>query len=182
MSNGDDYIEAKINLEPTQRLNKAKQNVLSIGENIDVWSTENDNKYNLHFYYPNANANDRLLRFSAVIGEKVNGLTRRTMGIIKIPDELITIKVDKFGISIDGHYIERYSPNNLNSLKTSGSEGDYKFITEDDRPTNTYEYFISNYLSTEGALTDLEVGSTQGKVRSWAQYEYIKYHINLNSP
>lgn len=180
MGNDEDYIEAKINLEPTNRTNKAKQNIISIGQGIDTWSTSNDGKFNLHFYYPNSSKNDHLLRFSAVIGEKVNGITRRTMGVIKIPNELITLRVDKNGISIDGHYISLYNTNNLTALKNSGDDGNYKYITEDDKPENTYQYFIDNYLSINQILQNLEVGSLQGNVRSWAYYDYIMCHLNID--
>lgn len=179
LSNGNDYIEAKINLEPTNRVNKAKQNVISMGEDIKVWSTGGDGKHNIHFYYPNSESNDHLLRFSAVIGEKINNATRRTKGIIKIPNEILTIRVDKNGISIDNHYISRFSPNNLNTLKNSGEEGNYKFVTEDDRPSNTYEYFVSNYLILDQVLLNWGVGSMEGSTRSWASYEYVKYHFDL---
>lgn len=179
LSNEYDYIEAKIDLEPTNRLKKAKQNILSVGENIDVWSTSNDGLYNIHFYYPNSQVNDHLLRFSTVIGVKEGNLTKRTMGVIKLPTEIITIRISKYGISINNNLIERYTSNNLSDLKNSGVEGDYKFITEDDRPPNTYETFVSDYLSADRVLEDLQIGSTQGNVRSWAYYYYLKYFIKL---
>lgn len=179
LSNDYDYIEAKINLEPTNRKKLAKQNVISIGEDISVWSTKDDGKYNLHFYYPHAENNDHLLRFSAVVGQKVDGVTRRTKGIIKIPNEVITIRVCKYGVLIDGVPIEKFSSNKLTDLKNSGEEGNYKYVTEDDRPVNTYQWFVETYLSIEGVLEDLEVGSMEGSARSWAYYEYIMYHIKL---
>ena len=180
LGNDYDYIEAKINLEPTNRQpSLAKQNVFSVGQDISVWSTTADGKYNIHFYYPNATSNDYLLRFSTVAGEKVNNVTRRTKGIIKIPSEVITIRICKYGIMIDGHLIEKFSSNKLSDLKSSGDEGNYKFVTEEDSPKNTYFWFIDNFLMQENVLEDLEVGSMEGKARSWAYYEYIMYHIKL---
>ena len=170
-------MEAKIDLSS---LNRTKQNIFSVGSDISVWSTGNDGKYNLHFYYPNATAHDQLLRFSAVIGQKVNGLTRRTKGIIKIPSELITIRIDKNGISIDGNYISRYEPDNLTALKNSGDEGNYKFITEDDKPAYTYEYLITNYFENVLDVENLQLGSMEGSTRTWAYYEYIMYHHEFN--
>jgi len=186
-------VEAKIDLTG---LNRAKQNIFSLGSNISVWSTGNDNHYNLHFYYPNSEAHDHLLRFSAVIGNKVNDLTRRTKGIIKLPvksedDEIITIKIDREGIQIDGHYIENYQPGvsydgknttafrNAISALAEDENADYKYIPEDDRPLDTYQYLISNYFENVNNIENLQFGSMEGSTRTWAYYEYIKYHKNL---
>ena len=191
LGSGNDYIEARINLEPTNRKNIAKQNVLSIGQNISVWSTNDDGKYNVHFYYPNSTSNDHLLRFSVTVGEKISGSStaKRTMGIIKIPNELITIRLDKNGISIDGHYIQNYKPNTSYHNSPSGLEAalnelvndpnaDYYYVCNDDRPLNVYQYCIDNKLSTDAPVS-LKTGSLEGKARSWAYYEYIMYHIEL---
>ena len=173
-------MEAKIDLSTiNDTLTQVKQNIFSVGSDIEKWSTGNDNAYNIHFYYPNKTKDDHLLRFSTVIGEKVDGLTRRTMGVIKIPSDVITIRISKDGISIDGVPISPFSTNSLNALTASGNEGNYKYITEDDRPANTYQYLHTNYLMTN-RIYQLQVGSKEGKTRSWAYYEYIKYHINLS--
>lgn len=176
--NGD-WIEAKIDLahlNDTQ--NQVKQNIFSIGSDISKWSTGNDGAYNIHFYYPHKEKDDHLLRFSAVIGEKVNNVTRRTKGVIKIPNDVITIRLSEYGISIDGVQISRFTTNKINDLINSGDEGNYKYIVEDDQPINTYQYLIDNYLMT-GLIYNLQVGSKEGSARSWATYEYIKYHLNL---
>ena len=185
LGNGEDYIEAKINLLPTNRSNDIKQNVLSVGQGIQEWPTTNNSKYSIHFYYPNSEKNDHLLRFSAVIGEKVNGLTRRTMGIIKIPTELVTIRIDCNGIKINGHYVENFKPNTsyhndsnglknaLQELKDAGNNGNYKYVSYDDRPLDTYQYFIEHYLSSNEELSDMQVGCIQGKSRSYAHYDYV---------
>lgn len=141
-----------------------------------------------------------MLRFSAVIGNKVDDLTRRTKGIIKIPvkdedDEIITIKVDREGIQIDGHYISNYYPDNdvsfngntsTNAFRNAFAEfvededADYKYLPEDDRPLATYQYLISNYFENVDDIENLQFGSMEGSTRTWAYYEYIKYHHNLN--
>ena len=177
--NGD-YVEAKIDMTTiSDTLNQAKHNIFSVGNEIDRWSTSEDHDYNIHLYYPHKDPGDHLLRFSAVIGEKVNNTTMRTMGIIKIPGDIITIRISSQGIVIDGVSIEHFENNNLNSLKASGEAGNYKYVTEDDRPADTYHYLLTNYLMAD-ELHNLQVGSMEGKTRSWAHYYYIKYHINLN--
>ena len=142
-------------------LNRKKQNILSIGTNVDVWSTGNDGEYNLHFYYPNASAHDNRLRFSAVIGEKVNNITRRTMGLINISDESsVIIRFDKDGFWVDGNLIQ---------------DGD--FTIEDERPANTYTGYFMDHFKTGNHY--LQIGSTQGGTRTWAYYDYIMYHKEL---
>lgn len=174
-------MEAKIDLSS---LNKLKQNVFSVGEDISVWSTGNDGKYNVHFYYPNANdPYKHFLRFSTVIGEKPQGynVTRRTKGVIRLPEDVYVIKIrfDGIGISINGNYIEKFGGNNkIADLLAAGDAGNYKFITEDDTPANTYSYFVTKCLESD-IFKDLEFGSEEGSTRSWAYYEYIKYHKNL---
>ena len=142
-------------------LNKIKQNILSIGDNITTWSTGPDGLYNIHFYYPNAAAHDHKLRFSCVVGEMVNGLTRRTMGVIDIADESnLIIRFDKDGFWIDGVLI----PQNAS---------EYTFTVVDERPVETYKYMMQHFQSQ---LPHLELGSKQGTTRTWAYYEYIKIH------
>ena len=153
--NGD-YVEANMDLSS---LNRKKQNIFSIGENIDVWSKTADGYYNLHFYYPNATAHDHKLRFSAVIGEIVGGDTRRTKGIIDIADESnLTIRVDKMGFWIDG------------TLITSSN-----YTIDDERPANTYYGYFMDHFRT--GSHNLQIGSTEGTTRTWAYYNYIMYHI-----
>lgn len=138
----------------------AKENIFSVGDNINVWSTTNDGYYNLHFYFPHS-LTDKRLRFSVVIGEKVSGATRRTMGILPIPDETnLIIRFDKDGFWINGTLI---------------NVGDYQ--VEDDRPSETYGYFMEHFRS--GSF-NFGFGSRQGNNRSFAYYYYVKYHKVLD--
>ena len=123
-----------------------------------------------------------MLRFSAVIGEKPPGytVTRRTKGVIKIPDELIVLRIDNQGASINGHYISKYTGTNKVNNLINDPDADYMFITEDDTPSNTYQYLIDNFLSNITDIENLQVGSMEGSNRSWATYEYIMYHHVLN--
>ena len=158
--NGD-FVEAKLDLSP---LNRIKQNIFSVGEDLKTWNTGNDRTYNFHAYFPNANG-DRRLRFSAVIGEKVNGLTRRTMGIVNfdIQDETsVIIRFDKYGFYVNGVLV---------------TAGDFEIV--DDRPGDTYpDYFMQHF--NNGPL-NIQFGSMEGSTRSYAIYDYIMYHHNLNN-
>lgn len=109
----------------------------------------------------------------------------RTMGIIKIPHDTIIIRIDSEGIKIDGHLIERYVNNNQAQL-VADPDGDYKFISIDDNPANpvfpdtyTYEYIIDEFFRKNNVM-DLQFGSMEGKTRSWAWYEYVKFHHIIN--
>ena len=173
-SNGD-YIEAKIDLSNVGD-NKTKQNIFSVGEDIKTWNVNNDGTYNLHFYFPNSKT-DRRMRFSVTIGEKINekgkNYTRRCMGVLKEPfadEENVIIKFDKYGFWINGELLD---------------ESHFDLVTDSDMPEwpkepTTYEktypdYFLQHF---QGNI-DLQFGSLQGSTRSWATYEYIKYHRNL---
>ena len=145
-------------------LNRTKQNILSIGDDITKWSTGNDGKYNVHFYYPNSTAHDHKIRFSCVVGQVVNGASRRTMGIVDIADESnVTIRFDKDGIWIDGVLLNQNKP-------------EYNFTIYDEKPVETYKYVMQHF---QGKLPHLELGSKEGNTRTWTYYEYIKVCHNL---
>jgi len=154
-----DYIEA---LMDVSSLNRIKQNIISIGENIKIWNTNNDGTYNLHIYFPNAEG-DRRVRFSAVIGEKVNNNTRRTMGTVKqaIPDETnLLIRFDKYGFWVNGDLVE---------------DGDFDIV--DERPANTYTGRFMEHFNS--GPVNIQIGSMEGNTRSYAVYKYVMYRHYL---
>lgn len=191
---GEDYIEAKIRLSPNacdRRPDVKKQNLISIGQGIEEWPKTANGKYTLHFYYPCNNA--PLLRMSAVIGQKTDGNnTDRTLLVIKLPKdtEVITIRVTANGVYVNGHLIEidpddvgkQYNRDNKSKeISFYNKEGnEYKYYIEQDSPTGTYQNLITNFLSQDHVLRDLEIGSLEGVNRSWAYYDYIVIHKQIN--
>lgn len=175
--NGD-YVEAKMDL---RRLVRAKQNIISIGEDIANWSPSGSSeKFNLHIYFPN-DVNDKRVRFSAVSNNKVSGNNRRTMGIVKSDvfaydadtNYILTIKFDKYGFYVNGQLITRSEFEPVEAGKTpewpKTPSGTYPDVW-------TYpDYFMPHFQGT----LNLEFGSMEGTTRSYADYIYIMYHHNL---
>lgn len=173
-----DYFEIKMDL---RRMVRAKQNIISIGEDISNWgpsgSTE---KMNLHIYFPN-DVNDKRVRFSAVSNNKVGNNNRRTMGIIKTSvfnydpytNYILTIKFDKYGFYVNGQLITRNEFDPVEASKTpempKNPSGTYPDVY-------TYPYYFMPHF--QGVL-NLEFGSMEGSTRSYADYIYIMYHHNL---
>ena len=84
------------------------------------------------------------------------------MGIVDISDESnVTIRFDKNGFWVDGVLIQ-----------------DGNYTIEDESPANTYTGYFMDHFKT-GTHSNLQIGSTQGTTRSWAYYNYIKYHKEL---
>lgn len=173
-----DYIEAKMDL---RRLVRAKQNIISIGEDIANWSPSGGiEKFNLHIYFPN-DVNDKRVRFSAVSNNKVGGNNRRTMGIVKSDvfaydadtNYILAIKFDKYGFYVNGQLITRSEFEPVEAGKTpewpKTPSGTYPDVW-------TYpDYFMPHFQGT----LNLEFGSMEGTTRSYADYIYIMYHHNL---
>ena len=177
--NGD-YIEAKIDLS---KLNKARQNIFSMGEDIANWSPSGSvEKFNFHVYFPN-DVGDKRLRFSIVSNNKVNNNTRRTMGIVKPdiftfdPDTsyIVTVRFDKDGFYVNGHLITRDDFDPVEASKTpewpKNPSGVYPDVW-------TYpDYFMPHF--NVGPL-NIQFGSMEGSSRSYADYIYIMYHHIIN--
>jgi hypothetical protein len=175
--NGD-YFEAKMDL---RRMVRAKQNILSIGEDIANWSPSGSaEKFNLHIYFPN-DVNDKRVRFSAVSNNRVGSNNRRTMGIVKTsvfdydPDTnyILTIRFDKYGFYVNGQLITRDEFDPVEASKTPewprNPSGTYPDVY-------TYPYYFMPHF--QGVL-NLQFGSMEGSTRSYADYIYIMYHHNL---
>lgn len=159
----------------------AKQNILSVGEDIANWAPSSSGKFNLHFYYPNA-VGDGRLRFSVVCYDKYKGANRRTMGIINSSifefDEdssyEITLKFDKDGFYVNGHLITR---DDFESVEPSKTPEVPKQSDVDNGEVWTYpDYFMPHFQN----MVNLMFGSMEGATRTWCTYEYIKYHRELN--
>ena len=176
-ANGD-YVEAQIDLTV---LNRAKQNIISFGEDIGKWAPNAKNgneRYNLHIYFPNDN-NDKRLRFSAVTSGKVNNYNRRTMGIIKPsvftfdPDtnHFVTIRFDKYGFYVNGHLITRDDFVSVEASKTPELPNNPSGVYPD---VWTYPDYFMPYF--QNSTVTLQVGSEEGSTRSYATYNYIMYH------
>ena len=160
-------------------LNHAKQNILSIGEDIQIWNPSSDGQYNLHFYYPNA-VGDGRLRFSAVSSNKYNNVNRRTMGVIDsdvfLFDEdtspIVVIKFDRNGFYVNGVLIDRSNFSTLNEPSKTPE------VPNNPTPPEVWtypDYFMRHFTST----LNLQFGSEEGTMRTWAYYEYIKYRKKL---
>lgn len=160
--NRGDYIEAFFDLSTCEAdpNNPKKQNVLSLGQDIKIWSS--NGKYNLHFYYPD-DVESMMMRYSFTIGQKVPGksYTKRLMGKAYVTDLANTIiRLDKDGLWIDGVLLSQ--ENYINGDKYNNQPSQWSVYEE------WMEYFRSH------AFTDLEVGSKEGENRSYANYIEIK--------
>ena len=164
-----------------RNLNRAKQNILSIGEDIESWAPKGKNQYNLHFYYPN-DVGDTRLRFSVVCNSKYGNSNRRTMGIINTDvwefnedtNYEVTLKFDKNGFYVNGHLITRSDFGPVEAGKTPELPNQ---TDVNNGEVWTYpDYFMPHF---QGVL-NLSFGSMEGSTRTWATYEYIKYYHKLN--
>lgn len=162
-----------------RNLNRAKQNILSIGEDIANWNPSTANKYNLHFYYPNA-VGDGRIRFSAVSSNIYKGVNRRTMGVVdsdvflfdEITNPIVVIKFDINGFYINGVLIDR---SNFSIINESSKTPEWPNNPTPPEVWTYPDYFMQHFTST----IDIQFGSQEGTTRTWAYYEYIKYHKNL---
>lgn len=164
-----------------RNLNRAKQNILSIGEDIANWAPQSAHKFNLHFYYPNA-VDDQRLRFSVVCNDKYGGANRRTMGIInsdifyfnETTSYDVTLRFDKDGFYVNGVLIDRTCFESVEPSKTPEVPNQTQVNNGE---VWTYpNYFMPNFQN----MISLQFGSMEGTTRTWCTYEYIKYHHKLN--
>jgi len=87
---------------------------------------------------------------------------------------LVTIKFDKFGFYINDYLITRADFIAVEDGKTPEIPNNPSGIGND---VWTYpNYFMPHFQNT----ANLSFGSMEGSTRSYAYYEYIKYHHNLN--
>ena len=104
-----------------------------------------------------------MIRYSFTIGEKEPGKTynKRLMGKAYITDPAnVIIRLDKNGLTIDGTLLTR---NNI-------IIGD----NQPSQPSNIDVYYQWMEHFTSHSFSDLEVGSKEGKNRSYANYIEIR--------
>ena len=121
------------------------ENVLSLGDNISAWGGSNGR---IHFYYtPNSNGEGGSLQFNVLAPEGMSRWDVATGNTVEIE-----ISNEK-GIVIDGvQYLNKY-----NSSEQYASVEDFVAAS-----------------APFWALTEIEVGSTQGEMRSNAKFNYIR--------
>ena len=136
------YIEAKIDLSG---VNAIKQNLLSIGENIDTFTETKTPK--IHIYSSQTPANKTThLRFAFIYTSNKTGIE------YVIPNRnssVVTIRLDYDGLWIN----------------------DTAFVC----PDNTGQAIYESIMNVFRQKTSFDVGSQEGANRSTAYYEYIKY-------
>ena len=118
------------------------------------------------------------VRFSALSSNKVNGTNRRSMGIVNSDifyyDEdtnyILTLKFDKYGFYVNDHLITRDDFESVEASKTPEWPKNPSGVGTD---VWTYpDYFMLHFQNK----VSVSFGSMEGTTRSYAYYEYIKYH------
>lgn len=137
------YIEAKIDLNG---VNAIKQNLLSIGENIDKFTESRTPK--IHIYSSQTLGNKKThLRFAFIYTTNKSGIE------YAIPNtngsSIVTIKLDHDGLWIN----------------------DTAFVC----PDNTGKAIYETIMEVFRGKSSFDLGSQEGVNRSTAYYDYIKY-------
>ena len=136
------YIEAKIDLSG---VNAIKQNLLSIGENIDKFTESRTPK--IHIYSSQTAANKTThLRFAFIYTTNKSGIEYT---IPNRDSSIVTIRLDYDGLWINGVAFEC--------------------------PDNTGRAIYETIMDLFRQKTSFDIGSQEGANRSTAYYEYIKY-------
>lgn len=90
----------------------------------------------------------------------------------EITNPIVVIKFDKNGFYINGVLIDRTNSSTINEPNKMPE------VPNNPVPPEmwTYpDYYMQHFIST----IDLQFGSQEGTTRTWAYYDYIKYHKNL---
>lgn len=90
----------------------------------------------------------------------------------EVTNPIVVIKFDKEGVYVNGVLIDRSNSTTINEPNKTPEVPNNPTYPE----MWTYpDYFMLHFTSN----IDLQFGSQEGGTRTWAYYDYIKYHKNL---